>query len=200
TLSDVERLQHLTEDLLLLARLDTHHQRPHQPVDLADVVASATLAIRRDDVTMTTIGVDRPAVVSGDRDQLHRMVRNLIQNAEEHADQHITLSVTDDHDTVRLAVADDGPGIPAAQRETAFERFVRLDTARTRDGGGTGLGLAIVHDVIAGHHGRVTITDTDPHGATIIVELPHSLTRRTDAPVEPDARPATRPARAPRST
>jgi len=128
------------------------------------------------------------------------MVRNLIQNAEEHADQHITLSITDEHDTVRLAVTDDGPGIPAAQRDSVFERFVRLDTARTRDGGGTGLGLAIVHDVVAGHHGRVTITDTDPHGATITVELPASLTHGIDPPVEPDARAATRPARAPRST
>lgn len=172
TLSDVERLQHLTEDLLLLARLDAQPQRPHQPVDLVDIVTSATRDIRRDDVVVTTIGVDRPAIVSGDPDQLHRMVRNLIHNAEEHADQHITLRVTGDHDTVRLAVTDDGPGIPAEQRDSVFERFVRLDTARTRDGGGTGLGLAIVHDVVAGHHGRVTITDTDPHGATVTVELP----------------------------
>lgn len=172
TLSDVERLQHLTDDLLVLARLDAHQQRPHQPVDLAAIVAETTLALRRDDLTVSASGLDTVAMVNGDPDQLHRMVRNLLRNAEEHADDSIVISVVTDNNTVRLSVADDGSGIPAEQRENVFERFVRLDTARNRDTGGTGLGLAIVGEVAANHRGTVTIIDTDPHGATFIVELP----------------------------
>ncbi len=71
-----------------------------------------------------------------------------------------------------LTVGDDGPGIPSGDRQHIFERFVRLDTARTRDSGGTGLGLAIVHDVVTNHRGTITITDTHPHGATLTVDLP----------------------------
>ena len=77
---------------------------------------------------------------------------------------------------VRLQIADDGPGIPVEQRQTVFERFVRLDTARTRDTGGTGLGLAIVNDVVNSHGGSIVITDSDPHGATFTIELPAHFT------------------------
>ncbi len=173
TLGDVERLQELTDDLLLLARLDTTGTRPHQPVDLAAIVTTAVLGVRRRDLLMTTDAPIGSAMVDGDPDQLHRMVRNLVHNAEEHAEHRIDLRVTVADDHVRLSVADDGPGIPIELRDRAFERFVRLDTARTRDTGGTGLGLAIVHDVVANHHGTVSIEDTVPHGATIIVTVPH---------------------------
>jgi signal transduction histidine kinase len=178
TLGDVERLQHLTEDLLLLARLDSHQERSHQPVNLAAIVTESARAIKRDDVELILLGVDAPAIVDGDPEQLQRMIRNLIHNAEEHADHHITAAVTTSRRVVRLQVADDGPGIPVDQRQTVFERFVRLDNARTRDTGGTGLGLAIVNDVVNSHGGSITITDSDPHGATFTIEFPAQ--RQTD--------------------
>ena len=83
TLSDVERLQHLTEDLLLLARLDSHQERSHQPVDLTAIVTESTRANQHDDLELTLVGVDMPAIVDGDPEQLQRMIRNLIHNAEE---------------------------------------------------------------------------------------------------------------------
>ncbi|MEP7202022.1 MAG: HAMP domain-containing sensor histidine kinase [Ilumatobacteraceae bacterium] len=172
TLSDVERLQHLTEDLLLLARLDARQQRPHQPVDLAEIVKDATRAAQRDDLAMSVTGGDVPAMVDGDPEQLYRMVRNVVHNAEERADHRIAIALTKEDAIVRLQIADDGPGIPAEMRDAVFERFVRLDTARNRDSGGTGLGLAIVNDVIASHHGSIVVTDTKPHGATFTIELP----------------------------
>jgi len=172
TLSDVERLQHLTEDLLLLARLDSHQQRPHQQVDLAEIAADAASGIRRNDIDVTVLGADSSAILDGDPEQLHRMMRNLVHNAEDHAEHRITITLTKQAATVHLQVTDDGPGIPAEVRDTVFERFVRVDTARTRDTGGTGLGLAIVADVVASHHGSITVTDSDPHGATFTVELP----------------------------
>lgn len=174
TLGDVERLQHLTEDLLLLARLDAHQRRPQQAVDLAEVATKAIGSIRRDDVTIATTGLDAPALVRGDPEQLQRMMRNLVHNSEEHAQQHIAVSVVTSDQVVRIAVSDDGPGVSPENRDRIFERFVRLDSARTRDSGGTGLGLAIVNDVVAGHHGTITIADGDLGGAAFTVEIPTS--------------------------
>jgi len=172
TLGDVERLQSLTDDLLVLARIDSELPRPHAPIDLAFIVADALQAVRRQDIQITTQGLDTPAIAAGDDFQLRRMVRNLIENAEEHAASHVNLTLQTTPGLVRLSVADDGPGIPPADRQQIFERFVRLDSARTRDSGGTGLGLAIVHDVVATHRGTITITDTEPHGSTFTVDLP----------------------------
>lgn len=172
TLGDVERLQHLTDDLLVLARIDSELQRPHAPIDLALIVADALHAVRRQNIQVTTHGTDTPAIIDGDEFQLRRMVRNLIENAEEHATSHVNLTLQTTPGIVRLTVADDGPGIPPADRRHIFERFVRLDSARTRNFGGTGLGLAIVHDVVVSHHGSITITDTDPRGSTFTVDLP----------------------------
>ena len=179
TLSDVERLQHLTEDLLLLARLDFNQQRPHQLVDLAHIVTEAAERLRRDDLNLSVLGATTPVTVEGDPEQLHRMIRNLLHNAEEHAQQRINVTLIKTNAFVRLQVADDGPGVPAELRSVVFERFVRVDSARTRDIGGTGLGLAIVADVVANHHGSIAVTDSDPHGATFTVEFsaPADLTQ-----------------------
>jgi len=137
TLSDVERLQHLTEDLLLLARLDSHQQRLRQPVDLAEILTEAAGGIRRDDLDLAVLGTETPVTVEGDPEQLHRMIRNLLHNAEEYAEHRITVTLTMADAVVRLQVADDGPGVPTALRAVVFERFVRVDTARTRNTGGT---------------------------------------------------------------
>ncbi len=172
TLGDVERLQHLTDDLLLLARLDADRSPTTQPVDLSRIVDEAIRSIRRRDITVSAEGLDVAAVVSGNADQLRRMMRNLIHNADQHAREHIAVSVAWAAGGVRVVVSDDGPGIPIDQRGAVFERFVRLDTARTRDVGGTGLGLAIVADVVANHHGSVAIIDGELGGATFVVDIP----------------------------
>ena len=172
TVSDVERLQHLTDDLLLLARLDAPRQRQHERVDLAVVVGEAIRSIRRGDVVVAATGLDAAATVSGDADQLHRLMRNLVHNAEQHARRHVAVSVVADGDTIRVTVSDDGPGVPVAERAAVFERFTRLDTARNRDSGGTGLGLAIAADVAASHRGRIAIVDGELGGATFVVEVP----------------------------
>ncbi len=172
TLSDVERLQHLTEDLLLLAQGDSQRQRPHQSVDLAAIVTEAARTMRRDNIRFDLVGVNERAMVNGNPEQLRRMVRNLMDNAEKHADHDVTVTLTTGQAMVRLQIADDGPGIPSASRGDIFERFVRLDSARTRDISGTGLGLAIVDEVVARHHGSITVTDSDPRGASFTIELP----------------------------
>ena len=171
-LSDVERLQRMTEDLLTLARTDIELAPAFEPVDVANITRRLVIDIHRPGLTTAVHDLDMPALLSGAEDQLHKLVRNLLHNAKEHAESRIDVTIERQPDLIRLTVADDGPGIPTADRERALEPFVRLDVARTRDTGGTGLGLAIVAGVVAAHSGSIRITDSEPHGATIIVQLP----------------------------
>lgn len=174
TLTDVERLQRLTEDLLALARLDASTPRPHRAVDLAAIIRDSISDVRRTDVEVATHGIDDTVAMHGDEAQLRRLLRNLVHNAEQHASTSLLIELTAHAPSITLKVSDDGPGIAPADRQRVFERFVRLDDARTRDNGGTGLGLAIVHDIVARHHGHVRIDGVEPHGTTIVVEFPAS--------------------------
>ena len=111
------------------------------------------------------------APVSGSRDELTRLVRNLLENAERHATSRVDVALRDGGTAVELVVRDDGPGIPPEQRRRVFDRFVRLDDARSREAGGSGLGLAIVASVVRRHGGTVDVGD-GPGGATFVVRLP----------------------------
>jgi signal transduction histidine kinase len=173
--------------LLLLARLDAHQGPPTQPVDLSRIVDEAIGSIRRRDITVSAHGPGVPAIDTGDADQLRRMMRNLLHNAEQHAHERIAVDVASDNGIVRVIVSDDGAGIPTDQRGAVFERFVRLDTARSRDVGGTGLGLAIVADVAANHHGTTAITDGEVGGATFVVEIPAATGEPGSTEIEPSS-------------
>ncbi len=167
------RMSVLVEDLLLLARADEHALRMRrQDVDVDDLVYAerAGLAARRPDLT---VRVDvRPARVVGDAEHLRRMLRNLTDNAARHARSVVSITVAAEADSVVLHVSDDGPGVPAEQRERVFDRFVRLDDSRSRGAGGAGLGLAIVRQIVTAHDGRVTILDTP--ATTFAVSLPRA--------------------------
>ncbi len=110
------------------------------------------------------------AQLSGNADLLTRAVRNLLDNANRYADRAVTVALSEDDHSVVLTIADDGPGIPAAEQERIFERFTRLDDARTRDTGGTGLGLAITHDVVTAHGGTITLENAP--GARFTLTFP----------------------------
>ncbi|MEO5725011.1 MAG: HAMP domain-containing sensor histidine kinase, partial [Ilumatobacteraceae bacterium] len=182
TLGDVERLQHLTEDLLLLARLDAHAAPRVEAVELHELARDALAAVRRPGVLVRPVVDARDVVVHGDRRQLARMIRNLVHNAEQHCISNLGVSIELSDTRATLVVADDGPGIPVEQRDHVFERFIRLDTARTAGEGGTGLGLAIVHDVVVAHRGCISISDARPHGTIVRVELPIGVSAIDDVP------------------
>ena len=171
-LQQVTRLADLVDDLLQLARLDADPQLHRKPVDLDDLVWEAAREAREGGPPrIDTTGIS-PVRVLGDAGALRRVVRNLIGNARRHADQTVTVRLgIDTPGSATLTVADDGPGIPIADRQRVCERFVRLDEGRARDAGGAGLGLAIVADIVAAHGGRVWIDDDDP-GARFHVQLP----------------------------
>ena len=167
-----ERMERLTADLLRLARTEAVGVRPpvKAPVDLAELVR---LELRRPVPADRRLVAGRlsSAVVAGDRDQLTRVLANLVDNALRHARRDVTVGVARGTTSIELRVADDGPGIPIAERESVFEPFVRLDHHRTRSGGGAGLGLAIVRDIVGAHGGTVQIMDAEP-GSIFVVRLP----------------------------
>lgn len=173
-LEDTVRLQDLASDLLLLARLDAAEPVSRIPLDMAELCRT-TVAARHGDRLPIATRLQPGLTVEGNRGWLVRLLTNLLDNAQRHADRRIELVLHTDQDA-RLAVlevTDDGPGIPDADRERIFERFTRLDDARSRDLGGAGLGLAIARDIAHQHHGTLRV---EPHrnGAGIVARLPLS--------------------------
>ncbi|WP_053205713.1 sensor histidine kinase [Jiangella muralis] len=167
------RVQRLVEDLLVLARADEQLLRlAAHPVDLDDLVLEEAARLRATGAAAVgTTGV-AAARVTGDAAALRRVLRNLGDNAARHAAGAVALSVASRDGTVTLAVEDDGPGIPPADRERVLRRFVRLDEARDRDAGGAGLGLAIVDELVRAHDGTVEVGERTGGGARIVVRLP----------------------------
>lgn len=164
-------LQHLVDDLLQLARSDDGFtELTLQPVDLDDIVLREARRLRERGRVNVDLRRVSAAQTIGDIHQLTRATRNLLENAERHAATTVTISLAEIDGRVRLTVSDDGAGISTDDRRHIFERFTRLDDARTRDAGGTGLGLAIVRDIIQRHDGIINIEDGIP--TTFVVDLP----------------------------
>ncbi|MGV9291710.1 ATP-binding protein [Streptomyces sp. NPDC003719] len=164
---DTVRLQRLAADLLLLARLDAGERPADARVDLA-ALARAQAAGRAG----VRVRARDAVAVAGSRGQLERVLGNLLDNAQRHARSAVEVSVRREGGVAVAAVADDGEGVPAADRERIFERFVRLDAARSRDDGGAGLGLAIARDVAVRHGGTLTVRDAPAGGALFELRLP----------------------------
>jgi signal transduction histidine kinase len=171
--ADTLRLAALTENLLLLARLDEQRIR-RIPVDLAAVCGSVTA---RYGTARVPVRADAalPCVVTGDPDALSRVLVNLLDNAVRHAKSAVCVSVLADDGWAVMVVSDDGPGIPAEDTERAFGRFSRLDDARSRDDAegvsGSGLGLAIVRATAEAHGGSAALEAAGP-GLRAVVRLP----------------------------
>ena len=167
---ETARIGRLVDALLLLARADERGLAPRrEDVDLDEVAQaeqerpSVGIGVRVDAV---------PVRVAGDRGQLAQVVRNLVDNACRHARSSVVVTVRREGAFAAVDVADDGPGVPPAERTRVFRRFVRLDDARARADGGAGLGLAIVAEVVAAHGGTVDVVDGPLGGALFRVRLP----------------------------
>ncbi|MBD3005498.1 ATP-binding protein [Streptomyces sp. 5-10] len=168
---DVVRLQRLAADLLLLARLDAG-ERPTGGAPVAlDALVREELAQRVGD-RVPVRDETAPVAVPGSRGQLAQVLGNLVDNAQRHARSGVRVAVRDEGRWAVLEVADDGAGVPEAERERIFERFVRLDDARSRDDGGAGLGLAIARDVAVRHGGTLAVRAAPEGGALFELRLP----------------------------
>ncbi|NYI70755.1 two-component system OmpR family sensor kinase [Naumannella cuiyingiana] len=170
--SESERMSSLVEDLLLLARLDADPALQLGPVDASELLINAVsdARIAGTDHRWSVELSDEPVLVLGDRFRLHQVVANLLANARTHtpAGTSVVASVVARGEWAEIAVTDDGPGIPDQIRDTAFERFTRADSSRSRTGQGqsTGLGLAIVAAVMAAHGGEARV-DSRPGRTSI---------------------------------
>ena len=172
-LAEDQRMEDTVAELLELARLDEatgETNRDTLPVvDLDELVLDETVQPHLVPVDATKVSGGR---VHGRREQLGRMVRNLVDNAARHAATRVELTLREHEDVVELIVDDDGPGIPVDDRARVFERFTRLDDGRARDAGGLGIGLAIVQAIVEQHGGTVTVDDAPIGGARFAVRLP----------------------------
>ncbi|MEV0967909.1 sensor histidine kinase [Microtetraspora glauca] len=168
-LESLERLQDLVTDLLQIARLDAGAPGQLEPIDLAEMV-TCELDRRQRGVTVTR-RLAPGVVINGDRLRLTRLLTNLLDNAERHAESNVTVVVERQGDSAVLEVVDDGGGITPDQREIVFQRFARLDAARSRDAGGTGLGLPIARQIAESHGGSLTLEDSTK-GARFVLRVP----------------------------
>lgn len=170
-LEELGRIDRLVSDMLLLARADEHGLALRvEDVDLDDLVAAEAQRLRRSGIREVDVSAP-PTRVRGDRHHLERAMRNLSDNAARHTCNRVELRLHTHHTTVTLEVIDDGPGIPSADRDRVFERFVRLDESRARDSGGTGLGLPIARQIARAHGGDLVLKDTST-GAHLVMSFP----------------------------
>jgi len=173
---EIERMSRLASDLLLLAATDAEETMIQEPVRLDDVVATAWERARSIDGAGHDIVIQHldALTVIGDRTRLEQLVWNLIENALRYtpAGGRVQLELVREDSHAVLRVADTGVGIPAEHLSRIFERFYRVDKARSRRNGGTGLGLAIVKSVAEGHGGRVEAASTVGQGTTFTVWVP----------------------------
>ncbi|MQY03973.1 sensor histidine kinase [Actinomadura macrotermitis] len=171
TLRNADRLQAVLEDLFALVRLDTH-QMGSEPVDLHEL--TDTEVLRRPRRSRVRVEADGPVVVHGGRAELARLLTNLIDNADRHAESTVSIRLSTEPGEVVVEVVDDGPGIAPEDRGRVFERFTRLAEGRHHDAGSTGLGLAISRDIAAAHGGSLILTDRldGERGARFVLRLP----------------------------
>jgi two-component system sensor histidine kinase SenX3 len=172
------RVGRIIEDLLDLSRIEAEETPAREPVPVHLMVAQAAERVRsladHRGIALDTDDPPRRLTVLGDRRQLVSAVHNLLENAVKYSDagSSVELRVVHEDDQVQLVVRDSGIGIPGRDLERIFERFYRVDRARSRDTGGTGLGLAIVRHVAANHGGEVTVESQEGEGSVFTLRLP----------------------------
>ena len=174
---EAQRLAGLVADLLDLSFLHHEGLRTIDPIDVDFIVATAVDAVSQvasNKGVEVNVAGDRGCGIFGDREQLVMALRNLLTNAVSHSPSGstVTVEVHRGDDAVEVSVTDQGDGIPDEVQARLFERFFRVDPARSRETGGTGLGLAIVKHVCVNHGGDCTVTSVPGQGATFTLRLP----------------------------
>lgn len=170
------RMERLVDDLLLLAKSDSGVAPKMESLAVVPLLEAEKEARPEQEAERIELGELSEREVELDRDAISRSVANLVDNALRHSGQggKVLLSAVDYPDGVEVRVDDDGPGIPPEQRQRVFDRFARLDEARSSDSGGSGLGLAIVKVLVEGQGGTVSCQESPLGGARFVIRLPAS--------------------------
>jgi two-component system, OmpR family, sensor histidine kinase SenX3 len=176
--SEVARAEQMIVDLLDLSRIESEGGSAGEPVAMGDVVVAA-VERAAEKATEMNVAIDSPDVpadiaVRGRHGQLVSAVGNLLDNAVAYSERggQVFVNIRADGEWVDVIVRDEGIGIPGKDLERIFERFYRVDRARSRETGGTGLGLSIVRHVATNHGGAVTVASREGEGSTFIIRLP----------------------------
>src|SRR5689334_2313602 len=172
-----ERLAQITEEVLLASRLDRGEvtvERDH--IDVAELARGTVEAMEPHLGVNVTLDAPQSAFATGDRDRIQQILINLLDNAAKFSPRGggITVSVGQDGDHVRLAVADHGVGIPLSEQQAIFEKFYRVDPHQTETPGGTGLGLYICRELARRMVGEITVESEPGRGSTFALELPNA--------------------------
>jgi len=171
-----QRLSHITDEILLTTRLDRGELFvASEPVDLAELTAATVRALAGPLSPERSIDVQvEPGLppAAGDRDRIQQVLVNLLDNALKYGEPPIAVRVDGPGDTVRIVVADGGPGIARSEQELIFEKFYRSDPQLSRSPGGTGLGLYISRELTQRMGGRLDVRSTPGGGTTFVIELP----------------------------
>jgi signal transduction histidine kinase len=168
--ADLDRLESIIDDLLLLATLEVDLDARLEEVNLTSLVeaVAARWTVSHD----VRLDLEPAVTVEADSWQITRLLANLLDNARRHATRRLRVDLRRTGDHAELAVADDGQGVHPADRDRIFQRFVRLDTARSRDRGGAGLGLAIARDIASAHYGTLHVEESVDGGACFVLRIP----------------------------
>lgn len=184
--SESRRLSELVKEIIDLSRLQSHDPLvAAYEVDIDEVVKEAiNLSESVAEARQVTIILNEKSngVVIGDRDQLIMAVHNLIENAINYSPEktRVTVTISDAGELIEVTVADQGIGIAETEQERIFERFYRVDPARSRETGGTGLGLSIVKHVALNHGGEIGVWSKEGVGSTFALRLPRAPQSVTD--------------------
>ncbi len=174
---EIDRLNAIIADLLTIVRMDDMQSPTLKPVDLGGVVSRTVKALgplaEQNEITLSLVEAEG-LYVKGDELKLRQMVSNLVDNAIKYTDPGGSVSVSTDQtaDSVLFIVSDTGMGIPEKDLPHVFERFYRVDKARSRVTGGTGLGLSIIKQIVQYHDGEITVESEEGVGSTFTVTLP----------------------------
>jgi two-component system OmpR family sensor kinase len=172
TEAEASRMRRLVGDMLELAKYDAEPQLSQVDVELMGLCAeiAGDAQASHADAVITVTG--EPVTVTGDPDKLRQAVINVVTNALVHGGDDVSIAVSADETTARIAVHDDGPGMPSDIADRATERFVRGDQSRSRAHGGAGLGLAITAAIVDAHRGDIVVESVQGDGTTVTIELP----------------------------
>lgn len=181
---EAQRLQRTTEDLLDLSRMDDGIGFVPEPTDVKRAAQDALVLLRplaREKSVQLRSELEDGCVIMGNGDDLFKIIFNLTENAIKYnvPDGSVLLTVRGTDKSVEIEVDDTGIGIPEEDRPNIFDRFYRVDKARSRASGGNGLGLSIVHDAVQAHGGSIAVGQNKPQGSKFIVTFPRPTAEET---------------------
>ena len=178
-INETDRMTHIVQDLLTLSRLDAGNtelalSRFPFAESIESVLRANALEARRHSHQLTSGPLEGLPLIVGDRSRLEQVMMNILGNAIKYTPDggHIRVTAGSDEEIVWMEVCDDGIGIPEKDRDRIFERFYRVDKARSRESGGTGLGLSIAREIVQRHKGTIGLADHKGPGTTIRLTLP----------------------------